>query len=153
MSLKCQCLRKCSRGQNFWSTDLADTWHRSWVWWDIPKATLAHFSDFWFWSFQGDLISCPLSTKNPAFQGTFLKCNKTRLVNCAAKWIWPWTLIIELSVYACNFVLKVFHIEEPWARVWPKLMSKLQLQIAIFQKFSVFTCLLAELLYLYHYLL
>ena len=27
--LKCHCLRKCSRGQNLWSTDLAETWHRS----------------------------------------------------------------------------------------------------------------------------
>ena len=29
--LKCHCLRKCSRGQKLWSTDLAETWHRSWV--------------------------------------------------------------------------------------------------------------------------
>ena len=27
----CHCLRKCSRGQNLWSTDLAETWHRSWL--------------------------------------------------------------------------------------------------------------------------
>ena len=33
--------------------------------------------------------------------------------------------IIELSVHACNFVLKVLHREEPGARVWPKLMLKL----------------------------
>ena len=38
--------RKCPRGQTLWSTDLALTWHRSWVWWDISKATLAYFSDF-----------------------------------------------------------------------------------------------------------
>ena len=37
---------------------------------------------------------------------------------------------IELSVHACNFVLKVLVREEPRARVWPKLMSKLQLKIA-----------------------
>ena len=30
-TLKCHCLRKCSRGQNLWSTDLAETWHRSWL--------------------------------------------------------------------------------------------------------------------------
>ena len=29
--VKCNCLRKCSRGQTLWSTDLAETWHRSWV--------------------------------------------------------------------------------------------------------------------------
>ena len=29
--IKCHCLRKCSRGQNLWSTDLAETWHRSWL--------------------------------------------------------------------------------------------------------------------------
>ena len=42
--------------------------------------------------------------------------------------------IIELSFHACNFALKVFDREEPGARVKPKLMSKLQLKIAIFQK-------------------
>ena len=47
-SFKCHCLRKCSRGQNLWSTDLAETWHRSWLSWDISKANLAHFSDFKF---------------------------------------------------------------------------------------------------------
>ena len=47
--------------------------------------------------------------------------------------------IIELSVYAWNFVLKVLHREEPGARVWPKLMLKLQPNIAIFQNFSIFT--------------
>ena len=30
-SFKCHCLRKCSRGQKLWSTDLAETWHRRWV--------------------------------------------------------------------------------------------------------------------------
>ena len=43
--------------------------------------------------------------------------------------------IIELSVHTCNFVLKVLHREEPRARVWPKLMLKLQPKIAIFSKF------------------
>ena len=51
--------------------------------------------------------------------------------------------IIELSFHACNFALKVLDREEPGARVKPKLMSKLQLKIAIFQKISVSTCLLA----------
>jgi len=51
--------------------------------------------------------------------------------------------IIELSVHACNFVLKELHREEPGARVWPKLMLKLQPKIAIFQNFTLFTCLLA----------
>ena len=46
LTVKYHCLRKCSRGQKLWSTDLAETWHRSCVWWDISKATLAHFSDF-----------------------------------------------------------------------------------------------------------
>ena len=46
IGLKCHCLRKCSRGQKLWSTDLAETCHRSWVQWDISKANLAHFSDF-----------------------------------------------------------------------------------------------------------
>ena len=27
--LKCSCLRKCSRGQKWWSTDSAETWHKS----------------------------------------------------------------------------------------------------------------------------
>ena len=31
MVFKCHCLRKCSRGQKLWSTNLAETWHRSWV--------------------------------------------------------------------------------------------------------------------------
>ena len=51
--------------------------------------------------------------------------------------------VIEFSFHACNFVLKVLDREEPGARVWQKLMSKLQPKIAIFQKFSVSTCLLA----------
>ena len=46
--------------------------------------------------------------------------------------------IIELSVHACNFVLKELHREEPGARVWPKLMLKLQPKIAIF-KLSVYS--------------
>ena len=51
--------------------------------------------------------------------------------------------IIKLSVRACNFVLKVLYGEERGARFWPKLMSKLQLKIAVYQNFSTFTCLLA----------
>ena len=51
--------------------------------------------------------------------------------------------ITELSVHACNFVPKVLHREEPGARVCPKLMLKLQPKIAIFQNFTIFTCLLA----------
>ena len=51
--------------------------------------------------------------------------------------------IIKLSVHACNFVLKVLDGEEPGARFWPKLMSKLQLKIAVYQNSSTFTCLLA----------
>ena len=43
--------------------------------------------------------------------------------------------IIELSFHACNFALKVLDKEEPGARVWPKLMSKLQPKIAIFELF------------------
>ena len=49
----------------------------------------------------------------------------------------------ELSVHACNSILKELDKEKPGARVWPKLMSKLQPKIAIFQNFSIFTCLLA----------
>ena len=44
--------------------------------------------------------------------------------------------IIELSVHACNFVFKVLHREEPGARVWSKMMLKLQPQIVIFQNFT-----------------
>ena len=51
--------------------------------------------------------------------------------------------IIELSAYTSNFVLKVLNREEPRAGVSPKLMLKLQPQIAIFQNFRIFTCLLA----------
>ena len=40
--------------------------------------------------------------------------------------------IIKLSVRACNFVLKVLDGEERGARFWPKLMSKLQLKIAVY---------------------
>ena len=61
--------------------------------------------------------------------------------------------IIELSFHTCNFVLDVLDREEPGARVMQKLMSKLQPKIAIFQKITVSTCLLAQLPYLYHYLL
>ena len=45
-SLMCHSLRKCSRDQKLWSTDLAETWHRSWLWRDISKATLAQFWEF-----------------------------------------------------------------------------------------------------------
>ena len=45
--------------------------------------------------------------------------------------------IIEFSFHACNFVLRVLDKEEPGARFWQKLMSKLQPEIAIFQKISV----------------
>ena len=51
--------------------------------------------------------------------------------------------IIELSFHACNFALKVLDKEEPVARVWEKLMSKLQPKMAIFQQISVSTYLLA----------
>ena len=49
--------------------------------------------------------------------------------------------IIKLSVHACNFVLKVLDGEEPGARFWPKLMSKLQLRFVAYQNFSTVTCL------------
>ena len=42
--------------------------------------------------------------------------------------------IIELSVHAYNFVLKILDKEGNGARVWPKLMSTLQPKIAIFLK-------------------
>ena len=52
--------------------------------------------------------------------------------------------IIELSFHTCNFVLEVLGREEPGAaRVLPKSISKLQPKIAIFQKNSVSTCVLA----------
>ena len=51
--------------------------------------------------------------------------------------------IIELSFHTCNFVLEVLGREEPGARILPKLMSKLQPKVAIFQKNSVSTCVLA----------
>ena len=51
--------------------------------------------------------------------------------------------VIELSFHTCNFSLKVLDKEEPGARVRQKLMSKLQPKMAIFQKISVSTCLLA----------
>ena len=41
--------------------------------------------------------------------------------------------IIDLSVYARNFVLTVLNREEPGARVWAKLMLKLQPKIAFFK--------------------
>ena len=47
--------------------------------------------------------------------------------------------IIELSVHACNFALKVLHREEPGARVWSNLMIKLQPKIAIFFKISLYS--------------
>ena len=42
----------------------------------------------------------PLTTKNPASKGKFWKChlNITPLVNCVAKWIWPWTLLWSLQL-------------------------------------------------------
>ena len=51
--------------------------------------------------------------------------------------------IIELSFHTCNFSLEVLDKEEPGARVWQKLMTKLQPKMATFQKISVSTCLLA----------
>ena len=46
--------------------------------------------------------------------------------------------IVELSVRACNsdFVPKLLHREEPGARVWPKLMLKLQPNIVFFLNFQ-----------------
>ena len=41
--------------------------------------------------------------------------------------------IIELSIHACNFVLKALDKEGPGARFWPRLMSKLLPKIAIFK--------------------
>ena len=44
-------------------------------------------------------------------------------------------------MHARKFVLKVLDKEEPGARVWLKLMSfKLPPRVAIFRKFSIFTC-------------
>ena len=51
--------------------------------------------------------------------------------------------IIGRSFHTCNFILEVLDREEVEARVWQKLMSKLQPKIAIFQKISVSTCILA----------
>ena len=51
--------------------------------------------------------------------------------------------MIELSFCICNFVLEVLDREVPGARVWQKLMSKLQPKIAFFQKISMSTCLRA----------
>ena len=53
------------------------------------------------------------------------------------------TTIIEFSVHTYKIVLRVLDREKPGARVWPKLMSKLQPKIPIFQKFSLFTSLFA----------
>ena len=50
--------------------------------------------------------------------------------------------ITELSFHTCNFVLEVLGREEQGARVWQKLMSKLQPKIAIFQNISVSTAFL-----------
>ena len=76
---KCHCLRKCSRGQKLWSIDLAETWHRSWVWWDISKATLAHFSGSTF-SFGvteeqgvGGSLFLPFEHWKSSFPGSTLK--------------------------------------------------------------------------------
>ena len=46
--------------------------------------------------------------------------------------------IIELSFHTCNFSLKVLDKEEPGARVWQKLMSKLQTKMAIFRIYLPF---------------
>ena len=43
--------------------------------------------------------------------------------------------IIQLSVHACNFVLKLLHREEPGARVWPKLDVKITTPNSHFSKF------------------
>ena len=49
---------------------------------------------------RGRLIFFPLTTKNPASKGKFWKCHLiiTPLVNCVAKWIWPWTLLWSLQL-------------------------------------------------------
>ena len=96
-----------------------------------------------FWE-GGGLFFCPLSTKNLAFQGAFWKCHNNPTGKlCSQMSLTMNSSIIELSVNACNFVVEVLHREEPRARVWPKLMLKLHLKIAI-----IFTCLLALLPYL-----
>ena len=45
----------------------------------------------------------------------------------------------------CNFVLKVFDREEPGARIWLKLMSKLLPKVAIFEKNQYIICSFAPL--------
>ena len=42
--------------------------------------------------------------------------------------------MIELSFHRCNFVLEILDKEEPGARVWQKLMSKLQPKRSFFKK-------------------
>ena len=119
---KCHCLRKCSRGQKLWSIDLAETWHRSWVWWDnYFKSHFGsllwllvlelqggvgggHFLPFEHWksSFPAGILKVPQDPTGKLCSQLSLTMNST---------------IIELSVHACNFVVEVLHREEPGARV------------------------------------
>ena len=84
-----------------------------------------------FWPFEHQKSSLPGGILKAPLDPTGKLCCKIYLTMIST--------IIELSVYAWNFVFKVLHREEPGARVWLKLMLKLQLKIAIFQNFSTFT--------------
>ena len=46
--------------------------------------------------------------------------------------------ITEFSFHACKFVLKVFDREEPGARLWQKLMSKLEPKIALSKRERIY---------------
>ena len=133
-----------------WSTDLAETWQRSWVIFQKPPwltsltfsfvvmgggGGVSHFSPFEHRksSLPGGILKVPQDPTGKLCSQTSLTMNST---------------IIELSVHACNFVVEVLHREEPGARFWPKLMSTLHPKKDIFQNFIIFTSLLALLPYL-----
>ena len=66
------------------------------------------------------------------------KCRSTNLRVCKSASLQVCSLRLS---HTGNSVLKELHREEPGARVWPKLMLKLPPKIAIFQNFTLFTCL------------
>ena len=86
-----------------------------------------------FWPFEHQKSSLPGAILKVTYDLTGKLCYQ---MNLSMKYT-----VIELSLHPCNFVFKVLHREEPVTGVWPELLLQLQLKIAIFQNFSIFTCL------------
>ena len=84
-SIKCHCLKKCSRGQKLWSTDLAETWHRSWCIKIFQKPIWLTSLTFSFGVSGEGVIFLHFEHQKLSLSGDISKCHKTQLVNRASK--------------------------------------------------------------------